>query len=75
MAKDFDRYYIEVKKKYKQSLISHRKDFMALLLRVLADDEEAEKELALKFGTKLVTKTSDGSTTKVFVDGEEEYRV
>lgn len=75
MKRAYDRYYIEIKREAKPVLIRNRKDFMALLIKALGDDEESTKELNQRFGTKLISKSANGSTVSVIVDGELEYRI
>lgn len=79
MSDMYDRFYLEIKKTSKANLIRKRKEFMELLIKTLSDDDEssdaAASELNSKFGTKVIAKTNNGNTTKMFVDGVEEFRV
>jgi hypothetical protein len=69
-----DKYIIILRKDFKNNIISKRREFMDLLIKVLSDNDEATKEIHDKFGVKFATKYHNGNSVTILSDGEVEYK-
>lgn len=69
-----EKYVFVVNKGFKGKIVSKRKDFMDLLIRVLGDNDDAVKELGDKFGTRKVANYNSSNSITILSDGEIEFK-
>lgn len=68
------RILFEFNKDFRTSLVRRRKEFMELMIKAMAGDQESITKL-LGFGVKIVTEYDSGTTVSVFQDGERVYKL
>jgi len=69
-----EKYILIVNKGFKGKLVTKRKEFMDLLIRVLGDSEEASNDMAEKFGTEIVGNYNSSNSITIMNDGEVTFK-